>query len=82
MTAIFFLLLFFCPLTLGLIVFQYRRRAADQELSLDCRLHQDLLEHMPQLPRPIVREWYGGSDVQTHASGPTRKQIFSKEARP
>ncbi|MGX9727839.1 MAG: hypothetical protein ACTFAK_11120 [Candidatus Electronema sp. VV] len=59
MTAIFYLLLFFCPLTLGLIVFQYRRRAADQELTLDCRLQQHLLEHVQHLPRPVVRCFYG-----------------------
>jgi hypothetical protein len=73
MTAIFFLLLGLCLLTIGLTVAQYRRRTADQELTLDCRLQQHLLEYAPQLPRPAVREWYGGSDVQTYASGPTRK---------
>lgn len=76
MTAIFFLLLILCPLTLGLIVARYRRCAADQELTLDCRLQQDLLEHFPQLPRPAVRVWYGPPDVQTHLSAPTRRQIL------
>ncbi len=65
MIAIFFLLLGLCLLTIGLTVAQYRRRTADQELSLDCRLQQHLLEYAPQLPRPAVRVWYGPSDVQT-----------------
>lgn len=81
MPSIILLPLLFCPLALGLIIARYRIRSADQDQTADCRLQQNLLEHMPQLPRPVVREWYGGSDVQTHASGPTRKQIL-KEARP
>lgn len=70
-----------CLLTLSLTVVRYRRQAADQTLTLDSRLQQRLLEHMPQLPRPVVRVWYGPPDVQTHLSAPTRRQILDQEAR-
>ena len=66
-----------CLLTFGLIIARYRRRAAVQELTLDSRLQQRLLEHKPQLPRPFVRCWYGGSDVQTHVVAPNRKQVLA-----
>lgn len=81
MPSIFLLPLLLCPLALGLIITRYWIRAADQYQAFDFRLQQHMLKHMPQLPRPVVREWYGGSDVQTHASGPTRKQILKEASK-
>ncbi len=81
MTAIFFLLLALCLLTIGLTVAEYRRSTADQELTLGCRLQQHLLEHVQHLPRPAVREWYGGSDVVTHHAAPSRKDVLSLSKR-
>jgi hypothetical protein len=42
-----------------LIAAQYRRRSQQQQTALDCRCQQTLLEFQQNLPRPIVRSFYG-----------------------